>query len=110
MRSLWRQPLEGGPPVQITDFKSNVIFDFAWAAWASAVRNDGSGAPGVIGSVFILLSLLWYSWRLAANTKVFLREPPIAWYQKNAGWLLVLLEVILAGWIAYLIQKYVHPH
>src|SRR5260370_13330875 len=59
----------------------------------------------VIGSVFVLLFLLLYSWRGAANTKVFLREPQVVWYQKNAGWLLVLLEVALAGWIAYLIQK-----
>ncbi len=62
----------------------------------------------VIASVFVLLFLLLYSWRGAANTKVFLREPQIAWYQKNAGWLLVLLEVALAAWIAYLTQKYLH--
>ncbi len=64
----------------------------------------------VVGYVFILLTTLLYSWRLAVNTKVFLREPKFAWYQKNAGWLLVLLEVALSGWIAYLVQKYLHPH
>jgi hypothetical protein len=63
----------------------------------------------VVGAVFALLLLLHYSWRLAANTKVFLREPQIAWYERNAGWLLVLLEVALASWIAYLTQKYTHP-
>jgi hypothetical protein len=62
----------------------------------------------VVVYVFILLTALLYSWRLAANTKVFLREPKFAWYQKNAGWLLVLLEVALSGWIAYLVQRYLH--
>lgn len=64
----------------------------------------------VIAYVFMLLLTLFYSWRLAANTKVFLREPKVVWYQRNAGWLLVLFEVGLSGWIAYLVQKYVHPH
>jgi hypothetical protein len=62
----------------------------------------------VVLYVFILLTALLYSWRLAANTKVFLREPKFAWYQKNSGWLLVLLEVALSAWIAYLVQKYLH--
>jgi Tol biopolymer transport system component len=29
--NLWRQPLDGGPPVQITDFDSQTIGDFAWS-------------------------------------------------------------------------------
>jgi len=62
----------------------------------------------VVVYVFILLTTLLYSWRLAANTKVFLREPKFAWYQKNAGWLLVLLEVALSAWIGYLVEKYLH--
>ncbi len=28
---LWRQPLDGGKPVQITDFKSDLIYNFAYA-------------------------------------------------------------------------------
>lgn len=64
----------------------------------------------VVAYVFILLFSLLYSWRLATNTKVFLREPKFTWYRKNAGWLLVLLEVALSGWIGYLVQKYLRPH
>ena len=29
--NLWVQPLEGGEPRQLTDFKSDLIFDFAWS-------------------------------------------------------------------------------
>jgi serine/threonine protein kinase/Tol biopolymer transport system component len=29
--NIWRQALAGGPPKQITNFKSNLIFDFAWS-------------------------------------------------------------------------------
>jgi eukaryotic-like serine/threonine-protein kinase len=29
--NLWAQPLSGGPPRQLTDFKSDQIFDFAWS-------------------------------------------------------------------------------
>jgi eukaryotic-like serine/threonine-protein kinase len=29
--NLWRQPLDGGKPVQITDFKSDLIYNFAYA-------------------------------------------------------------------------------
>ena len=29
--NLWAQPLNGGPPTQITDFKSDRIFDYAWS-------------------------------------------------------------------------------
>jgi Tol biopolymer transport system component len=29
--NLWRQPLDGGPPVQITNFDSQTIGDFAWS-------------------------------------------------------------------------------
>ena len=60
----------------------------------------------VVAFVFALLLLLLYSWRLAANTKVFLREAKFAWYDKNAGWLLVLLEVGLTAWVGYLIQRF----
>ena len=63
----------------------------------------------VVVFVFALLLSLNYSWRLAANTKVFLREAKFAWYEKNAGLLLVLLEVGLTGWVAYLIQTFMAP-
>ncbi|HEX8880688.1 MAG TPA: hypothetical protein VF749_11695, partial [Candidatus Acidoferrum sp.] len=29
--NLWAMPLAGGKPKQLTDFKSDVIFDFAWS-------------------------------------------------------------------------------
>ncbi len=29
--NLWSQPLDGGPPKQVTDFKSEQIFSFAWS-------------------------------------------------------------------------------
>jgi hypothetical protein len=61
----------------------------------------------VVGVGFVLLTLLNYSWRLAANTKVFIREPPVAWYERHAGWLLVLLEVGLTIFLGYLIKRYI---
>ncbi len=41
--NIWRQPLTGGPPVQITNFSVGKIFSFAWSPdgrWLSL----GSGA------------------------------------------------------------------
>jgi serine/threonine protein kinase/Tol biopolymer transport system component len=44
--NLWRQPLSGGPPKQITNFKSGEIFSFAWSddgkqlALARGTRSD----------------------------------------------------------------------
>ena len=41
--NIWRQPLTGGPPVQITRFSAGKIFTFAWSPdgrWLSL----GSGA------------------------------------------------------------------
>jgi Tol biopolymer transport system component len=29
--NIWRQPLAGGPPKQITNFKSEQIFSFSWS-------------------------------------------------------------------------------
>jgi eukaryotic-like serine/threonine-protein kinase len=29
--NIWIQPLDGGPPKQLTDFKSDLIFDFEWS-------------------------------------------------------------------------------
>jgi hypothetical protein len=68
-----------------------------------SLRNRGI----VVVFVFALLMLLFYSWRLAANTKIFLREAKSAWYEKNAGWLLVLFEVGLTAWVAYLIHRFI---
>jgi hypothetical protein len=63
----------------------------------------------IVAFVFALLMMLMYSWRLAANTKVFLREAKVAWYEKNAGWLLVVLEVGLTAWVAYLFRRFMGP-
>jgi hypothetical protein len=61
----------------------------------------------VVAFVFGLLLLLMYSRRLAANTKVFLREAKFAWYERHAGWLLVLLEVGLSAYVGYLIKHFI---
>lgn len=61
----------------------------------------------VVVFVFALLLLLLYSWRLAASTKVFLREAKVVWYERNAGWLLVILEVVLTAWVALLIHRFI---
>jgi Tol biopolymer transport system component len=29
--NIWRQPLTGDPPVQITNFNAGIIFSFAWS-------------------------------------------------------------------------------
>jgi Tol biopolymer transport system component len=29
--NIWRQPIDGGPPVQVTDFRDMFINDFAWS-------------------------------------------------------------------------------
>ena len=29
--NIWSQPLDGGPPRQLTDFKTDLIFNFAWS-------------------------------------------------------------------------------
>ena len=50
--NIWRQALAGGPPKQITNFKSNLIFDFAWS-------RDGKQlaiARGTTSSDVILIS------------------------------------------------------
>jgi TolB protein len=50
--NIWRQPLAGGPPMQITNFKSDRIFFFAWS-------RDGKQlalARGTISSDVVLIS------------------------------------------------------
>ena len=29
--NIWSQPIDGGPPKQLTDFKSDMIFSYAWS-------------------------------------------------------------------------------
>lgn len=50
--NIWSQPLSGGPPRQVTDFKADQIFNFAWS-------SDGKQlacARGVVTSDAILIS------------------------------------------------------
>jgi TolB protein len=50
--NIWRQPLAGGPPKQITNFKSDRIFSFAWS-------RDGKQlalARGTTSSDVVLIS------------------------------------------------------
>jgi serine/threonine protein kinase len=50
--NIWRQPLAGGPPKQITNFKSDLIFFFAWS-------RDGKQlalARGSVSSDVVLIS------------------------------------------------------
>ena len=41
--NIWAQPLDGGKPLQLTDFKSDLIFNFAWS-------NDGKQLAVARGS------------------------------------------------------------
>jgi Tol biopolymer transport system component/DNA-binding winged helix-turn-helix (wHTH) protein len=50
--NLWSQPLDGGPPKQLTDFREDLIFDFAWS-------RDGKQlalSRGVVNSDVVLMS------------------------------------------------------
>ncbi|MGB7924499.1 MAG: DPP IV N-terminal domain-containing protein [Pyrinomonadaceae bacterium] len=50
--NIWRQPLDGGPPVQLTDFKSERIFWFDWS-------RDGQTlacARGVVTNDVVMIS------------------------------------------------------
>ncbi len=50
--NLWGQPLDGGPPRQLTDFKDQRIFNFAWS-------RDGKQlalSRGVVNSDVVLIS------------------------------------------------------
>jgi len=49
--NIWTQPLDGGPPRQLTDFKDQLIFDFAWS-------RDGKQlalSRGVVNSDVVLI-------------------------------------------------------
>ncbi len=50
--NIWSQPLDGGPPRQLTDFKDQLIFDFAWS-------RDGKRlalSRGIVNSDIVLIS------------------------------------------------------
>ena len=50
--NIWTQPLDGGEPKQLTDFKDQRIFNFAWS-------RDGKQlalSRGVVNSDVVLIS------------------------------------------------------
>jgi Tol biopolymer transport system component len=50
--NIWRQALGGGPPKQITSFKSDLIFSFAWSRGGKQLAL----ARGATSSDVILIS------------------------------------------------------
>src|SRR6185503_1699399 len=50
--NIWSQPLSGGDPRQLTDFKADQIFNFAW----SADGKQLACARGVVTSDAVLIS------------------------------------------------------
>lgn len=47
--NIWQQPLTGRPPKQITNFKSGLIFDFAWSVDGSQLAlTRGNLSSGVV--------------------------------------------------------------
>ncbi|MFS8086178.1 MAG: hypothetical protein ACMG6H_11165 [Acidobacteriota bacterium] len=41
--NIWSQPIDGGPPKQLTDFKSDLIFRFDWSRdgkWLAVARGN----------------------------------------------------------------------
>ncbi|MGA7525432.1 MAG: hypothetical protein WBW84_23480 [Acidobacteriaceae bacterium] len=63
----------------------------------------------VIAAVFALLIVLRLNWTKAVNTRVFLHKEMVPAHIKYAEWILAFLSVIVSGFIAFLIQRYVHP-
>ncbi len=50
--NLWSQPLDGGPARKLTDFKDQIIFDFAWSRDGKQIALS----RGVINSDVVLIS------------------------------------------------------
>lgn len=50
--NLWGQPLDGGPPRQLTDFKDQQIFNFAWSREGKQLALS----RGVVNSDVVLIS------------------------------------------------------
>ena len=46
--NLWRQPVDGGKPHQITDFKSEQIFNFAWSLGGDLALSRGTLSSDVV--------------------------------------------------------------
>jgi len=46
--NLWNQPVSGGPPKQLTNFKSEEIFNFAWSRDGRLVLSRGTEPHDVV--------------------------------------------------------------
>jgi hypothetical protein len=46
--NLWAQPIEGGPPKQITDFKDSRIFSFDWSRDGRLLASRGVQTNDVV--------------------------------------------------------------
>ena len=46
--NIWEQPIDGSPPRQLTDFKSDLISSFAWSRKGNLVCTRGAVANDVI--------------------------------------------------------------
>ena len=46
--NVWSQPLAGGPPTQLTDFKDNQIFSFDWLRDGRLVSSRGFRASDAV--------------------------------------------------------------
>ncbi|MGH9822982.1 MAG: protein kinase domain-containing protein [Blastocatellia bacterium] len=46
--NIWRQPLSGGPPQQVTNIKSEQLFDFAWSKKGDLALSRGNTTTDVV--------------------------------------------------------------
>ena len=49
--NIWKQPVDGGPQAQVTDFKTDLIFTFDWSRW----NKDFAVASGSRSSDAVLI-------------------------------------------------------
>ncbi|MDQ5844800.1 MAG: hypothetical protein M3539_05835, partial [Acidobacteriota bacterium] len=46
--NIWGQPIDGGPPKQLTDFKDREVFSYDWSRDGSLVISKGVIASDVV--------------------------------------------------------------
>jgi hypothetical protein len=64
----------------------------------------------VIIVTFIFLLVLKATWTKAANTRVFLHDKLVPAHIRYAEYIVTPLAVLFSAIVAFLIQRYVHPH
>ncbi len=64
----------------------------------------------VIAVTYVLLIVLKFTWTKAVNTRVFLHEKIVPAHIRYAEYIVTPLAVIFSAIVAFLIQRYVHPH